>query len=144
MINKVEKRRDYNIKEAANKNNWDTVLHLLSQPLLNLERKDRQYNLLSLNASIKSDEHDTEFLDLYQDNTYNALELVLIKERNRYLYKALEKLQKDDLRIFLAITLYNTSASQLTKETQYKSHKTIKIHYEKTCQTLRKELEKYF
>ncbi|WP_455438468.1 sigma-70 family RNA polymerase sigma factor [Streptococcus salivarius] len=144
MVNKVEKRRDYKINEAANKNNWDTVLHLLSQPLWNLERKDRQYNLLSFNTSIKSDEHDTEFLDLYQDNTYNALELVLTKERNQYLYKALKKLHKDDLLIFLSIALYNTSALQLTKETQYKSHKTIKIHYEKTCQTLRKELEKYF
>lgn len=144
MINKVEKRRDYKIKKAAKKNNWDSVLHLLSQPLLNLERKDRYYNLLSLNASIKSDEHNTEFLDLYQDNTYNALELVLIKERNQYLYKALEKLQNDDFIIFLSIALYNTSALQLTKETKYKSHKTIQIHYEKTCQTLRKELKKYF
>lgn len=44
MINKVEKRRDYKIKKAAKKNNWDSVLHLLSQPLLNLERKDRYYN----------------------------------------------------------------------------------------------------
>ena len=65
-------------------------------------------------------------------------------ERNEFLINALSKLSKDDLQIFLEITLNGTSALQLTKETSFKSHKTIKKRYENILKFLKEELEKYF
>ncbi|MFS9059425.1 sigma-70 family RNA polymerase sigma factor [Streptococcus infantis] len=143
-MSKVEQRRSRKLIEAVENNNWETVTRLLAQPFNNLERKERHYGVISLNLTISNDGKDTEILDLYSDNTYNPIEQLLIKERNEFLINALSKLSKDDLQIFLEITLNGTSALQLTKETSFKSHKTIKKRYENILKFLKEELEKYF
>ena len=110
----------------------------------NLERKERYYGKTSLNATVTNEGRATELMDLYPDNTYNPIEQLLIKERNEHLYNVLSKLPEVDLHIFLEIALYGTSALQLTKETTFKSHKTVKKHYEDTLNILKEELGKYF
>lgn len=143
-MSKVEQRRSRKLIEAVENNNWGTVTRLLEQPFNNLERKERHYGVISLNLTISNDGKDTEILDLYSDNTYNPIELLLIKERNELLIDALSKLSEDDLHILLEMTLNGTSALQLTKETSFKSHKTIIKHYEKSLEFLKEELGKYF
>lgn len=144
MTSKVEQKRERNLANAVECGDWIKVDKLLNQPINNLERKERHYGVISLNLTISNDGKDTEILDLYSDNTYNPIEQLLIKERNEFLINALSKLSKDDLQIFLEITLNGTSALQLTKETSFKSHKTIKKRYENILKFLKEELEKYF
>lgn len=144
MTNKVEEKRKCKIANAVKSGNWSEVDKLLSQTMNNLERKERYYGKTSLNAIVSNEGQATEFMDLYPDNTYNPIEQLLIKERNEHLYNVLSKLPEVDLHIFLEITLYGTSALQLTKETPYKSHKTINKHYEDTIDILKEELGKYF
>lgn len=144
MTNKVENKRERNVISAAKSGDWTKVDKLLNQPINNLSRKDRQHGLSSLNITISKEGRATELMDLYPDNTYNPIEHLLIKERNEYLYTLLSKLPKDDLHILLEITLHGTSALQLTRETSFKSHKTVKKHYEDTLDFLKDELGKYF
>ena len=144
MTNKVENKREQNIANAVRCGDWNKVNKLLNQSMDNLERKERLYGKISLNATISNEGRTTELLDLYSDNTYNPVKQLLIKERNEYLYTLLSKLPKDDLHILLEITLHKTSALQLTRETSFKSHKTVKKHYETTLTFLKNELRKYF
>lgn len=144
MTNKVENRREHNITSAARSGDWTKVDKLLNQPIDNLGRKDRQYGLSSLNITVSNEGRATELIDLYPDNTCNPIKQILIKERNEYLYNALSKLPEDDLHILLEITLHKTSTLQLTRETSFKSHKTVKKHYETTLTFLKNELRKYF
>ncbi|HFI0449805.1 TPA: sigma-70 family RNA polymerase sigma factor [Streptococcus suis] len=144
MTNKIENRREQNIANAVNSGDWSKIDKLLNQPMDNLERKERYYGKTSLNAIVSNEGQATELMDLYPDNTYNPIEQLLIKERNKHLYNVLSKLPEVDLHIFLEITLYGTSALQLSKETPYKSHKTVKKHYEDTIDILKEELGKYF
>lgn len=144
MTNKVENKRKHNITSAVRNGNWAKVDRLLNQPIDNLERKKRYYGVTSLNTTVSNVGRVTELIDLYPDNTYNPVEQILIKERNEYLYNALSKLPDEELHIFLEMTLYGTSALQLTKETPFKSHKTVKKHYETTLNFLKNELRKFF
>lgn len=144
MTNKVEDKRERKIANAVKSGDWSGVDKLLSQAMDNLERKERYYGKTSLNATVTNEGRATELMDLYPDNTYNPIEQLLIKERNEHLYNVLSKLPEVDLHIFLEIALYGTSALQLTKETPFKSHKTVKKHYEDTLNILKEELGKYF
>ncbi|MCC9988962.1 sigma-70 family RNA polymerase sigma factor [Streptococcus agalactiae] len=143
MTNKVENKREQNIATAVKSGDWSKVDKLLNQPMDNLERKERYYGKTSLNAIVSNEGRATDLMDLYPDNTDNPIEQLLIKERNEHLYNVLSKLPEVDLHIFLEIALYGTSALQLTKETPYKSHKTIKKHFEDTLDFLRNELKNY-
>lgn len=144
MTSKVEERRNRRIEEAAIQEKWELVDHLLNQEYENIERKNRMYGLLSLNAISKNDGgRDSEIIDLYCTHNYNGLEQLINKELKLALNEALQKLSKDDLHIFLGVALEGKSALQLAKETSFKSHKTVKTHYEATCKLLKEELEKY-
>lgn len=144
MTNKVENKRERNIANAAKSGDWNKVDKLLNQPMENLERRERYYRMTSLNAIVSNEGRATELMNLYPDNTYNPIEHLLIKERNELLFNVLSKLPKDDLHILLEITLHRTSALQLTRETSFKSHKTVKKHFEDTLDFLRNELKNYF
>lgn len=144
MTNKVEEKREQNIANAIKSGDWSKVDKLLNQSMNNLERKERFYGKTSLNATVSNEGRATELMDLYSDNTYNPIKQLLIKERNEYLYNVLSKLPKDDLHILLEITLHGTSALQLTKETSFKSHKTVQKHFEDTLDFLKNELKNYF
>lgn len=143
MTNKVENKREQNIANAVKSGDWSKVDKLLNQPMDNLERKKHFYGKVSLNATISSEGRTTELIDFYSDNTYNPIERLLIKERTQHLYTLLSKLSKDDLHILLEMTLHGTSALQLTKETSFKSHKTVQMHFEDTLDFLRNELKDY-
>lgn len=144
MTNKVEEKRERKIVDAVKNDNWSKVDKLLNQSMDNLERKERSYGKVSLNATISNEGRTTELIDLYSDNTYNPIKQLLIKERNEYLYTLLSKLPKDDLHILLEMTLHGTSALQLTRETSFKSHKTVQKHFKDTLDFLRNELKNYF
>lgn len=143
-MSKVEHRRDRKIASATTTGQWSEVSRLLDQPFQNLERKGRKYGLSSLNSLTVTEGKITELIDFIDDDTYNPEKDLLRKERSEYLDKALQKLSEDDLHIFLEVALNGTSALQLTKETSYKSHKTIRRHYEKAVFFLQEELKDYF
>lgn len=143
-MSKIEERRERKILEAVQIQNWHEVCRLLDQSINNQERKDRYYNLLSLNSKIVNEGQTTEFLDHYADNTFNPISQLLVKELREHLIIALSKLTEEDRYIFLQMALNNKSALQLTKETKYSSHKTIQRHYEKARKILLEELKKYF
>ena len=97
-----------------------------------------------MNAIVKKGGGITELIDLYNDNGLDPLEQVLINEVREYLCRALSKLSEDDRHIFLGIVIYGKSLLELTKETRYKSHKTVKSHFEMSKKLLREELKSYF
>lgn len=99
MTNKVENRREHNITSAAKNGDWTKVDKLLNQPIDNLERKKRYYGVTSLNTTVSNVGRVTELIDLYPDNTYNPVEQILIKERNKCLYNALSKLPEEELQL---------------------------------------------
>ena len=59
-MGKIEERRNTKLLEAAKKNDWKTVSHLLDQTLSNLERKDRQNHLCSLSILVVTEGKDTD------------------------------------------------------------------------------------
>jgi|GEM_PF-730396 hypothetical protein len=141
---KVQQRRNKNINIAASKQDWKEVSRLLDQPLENLLRKDRDVHLSSLNHIVSGGGRNTELVELIADNSSNPEEVLLMKERSEYLYRALQALPKDDYIIVMGIILEGKSALQLTKETNCKSHKTVQAHYKRALQLLKDELENYF
>jgi len=141
---KVNQRRDEKIAIAASNQNWDEVLRLLDQPMENLYRKDREVQLSSLNYIISTEGRETDLVELIADNSSNPEEVLLMKERSEYLYRALQALPKDDYIIVMGIILEGKSALQLTKETNFKSHKTVQAHYKRVLQLLKDELKNYF
>lgn len=143
-MSKVEERRERKILDAVQAQNWHEVCRLLDQNIENQKRKDRFYNLLSLNSKIVNEGRKTELFDYYGDNTFNPIDQLLVKELREHLVIALSKLTEEDRYIFLQIALNNKSALQLTKETKYSSHKTIQRHFEKARKVLKEELKKYF
>ena len=143
-MSKIEERRERRILEAVKIQNWQEVCRLLDQNIKNQERKDRYYNLLSLNSIIVNEGRTTEFLDYYADNTFNPINQLLVRELREHLIIALSKLTEEDRYIFLQVTLNNKSALQLTKETKYSSHKTIQRHFEKARKILIEELKNYY
>ena len=143
-MSKIEERRERRILEAVKIQNWQEVCRLLDQNIKNQERKDRYYNLLSLNSIIVNEGRTTEFLDYYADNTFNPINQLLVRELREHLIIALSKLREEDRYIFLQVALNNKSALQLTKETKYSSHKTIQRHFEKARKILIEELKNYY
>lgn len=141
---KVEQRRDEKIAIAASRNDWDEVSRLLDQEMNNLCRKDRENHLSSLNQIISKEGRDTELLELIADKSGNPLEALLDTEQKEVIARALQKLDVDEYIIVIGITCEGKSALQLTKETRFKSHKTVKTHYKRALQFLKAELENYF
>ena len=139
-MSKIEERRERRINRAIRENDWNEVSRLLDQQFDNIKRQDRKYHLSSLNAIVKKEGGITELIDLYNDNSLDPLEQVLINEVREYLCRALGKLSEDDRHIFLGIVIYGKTLLELTKETRYKSHKTVKSHFEIAKKLLREEL----
>lgn len=81
MSKKVEDKRDEKIEVAAKHGDWDTVLKLLDQPLLNAERNDRRHGILSTNWIIdKTGGSSIELENVLPDYTLNPLEVLLQKK----------------------------------------------------------------
>lgn len=135
-LTKVEQRREEAIKRAALSGDWAKVDNLLNQPYENSCRKDRSYGLRSLDSG----SGDTDpLLDTIAD--YNdPLTLLIKQERTVFINDTIKSLLSNRDRVILfGVVFENKSFSQLAKEVGL-SDKTVKRHYERIIEILRKEL----
>ena len=135
-LTKVEQRREEAIKKAKLSGDWDKVENLLNQSYENLCRKDRSHGLCSLDSSSID---KGSLLDTIAD--YNdPLSLLIKKEEIAIMSDTIERLLNDsDKKILCGVVFENKSFSQLAKEVGL-SDKTVKKHYERIIDTLRKKL----
>ncbi|WP_219123144.1 sigma-70 family RNA polymerase sigma factor [Streptococcus constellatus] len=136
-LTKVEQRREEAIKKAALSGDWAEVDNLLNQSYENSCRKDRSYGLCSLDSRTG----DTgSLLDTIADDS-DALSLLIKKEEIAIINDAIESLLSDrDREILFGVVFENKSFSHLAKEVGL-SDKTVKRHYERIIEILRKELK---
>ena len=134
-LTKVEQRREEAIKKAVLSGDWAKVDNLLNQPYDNSCRKDRYYGLCSLDSR----SGDTgSLLDTIAD--YNdPLSLLIKKEEIVIIKDAIERLLSEKDKKILYGVVEGRSYSSLAKEVGL-SDKTVKKHYERIIDTLRKEL----
>ena len=136
-LTKVEQRREEAIKKAVLSGDWAKVDNLLNQSYENSCRKDRSYGLCSLDSR----SGDTgSLLDTIAD--YNdPLSFLIKKEEIAIINDAIEKILSDrDRKILYGVVLEDKSYSSLAKEVGL-SDKTVKRHYERIIEILRKELK---
>ena len=136
-LTKVEQRREEAIQRAILTDDWKKVDNLLNQPYENSCRKDRSYGLCSLDSR----SGDTgSLLDTIAD--YNdPLSFLIKKEEIAIINDAIEKILSDrDRKILYGVVLEDKSYSSLAKEVGL-SDKTVKRHYERIIEILRKELK---
>ena len=136
-LTKVEQRRKEAIRRAVLSGDWTKVDNLLNQPYENSCRKDRSYGLCSLDSSSTD---KGSLLDTVAD--YNdALSLLIKKEEIAIINDAIESLLRyRDREILFGFVFDNKSFSHLAKEVRL-SDKTVKRHYERIIEILRKELK---
>ena len=135
-LTKVEQRREEAIKKAVLSGDWDKVDNLLNQPYENLCRKDRSYGLCSLDSSSIA---KGSLLDTIAD--YNdPLSLLIKKEEIAIIKDAIERLLSEKDRKILYGVVEGRSYSSLAKEVGL-GDKTVKRHYERIIEILRKELK---
>ncbi|MCP9016396.1 sigma-70 family RNA polymerase sigma factor [Streptococcus sp. CF8-6] len=137
VLTKVEQRREEAIQRALLTDDWKKVDNLLNQPYENSCRKDRSYGICSLDSR----SGDTgSLLDTIAD--YNdPLSLLIKKEEIAIINDAIESLLSDrDREILFGVVFENKSFSHLAKEVGL-SDKTVKRHYERIKEILRKELQ---
>ena len=135
-LTKVEQRREEAINKAVLSGDWAKVDNLLNQPYENSCRKDRSYGLRSLDSG----SGDTDpLLDTIAD--YNdPLTLLIKQERTVFINDTIKSLLSNrDREILFGVVFENKSFSQLSKEVGL-SDKTVKRHYERIIEILRKEL----
>lgn len=131
----VEERREEALQRALLTDDWKKVDNLLNQPYENSCRKDRSYGLCSLDSR----SGDTgSLLDTIAD--YNdPLSLLIKKEEIAIIKDAIERLLSErDIKILFGVVFENKSFSHLTEVGL--SDKTVKRHYERIIEILRKEL----
>lgn len=136
-LTKVEQRRKEAIRRAVLSGDWTKVDNLLNQPYENSCRKDRSHGLCSLDSSSID---KGSLLDTVVD--YNdPLSLLIKKEEIAIIKDAIEKILSDrDRKILYGVVLEGKSYSSLAKEFGL-SDKTVKRHYERIIEILRKELK---
>ena len=137
VLTKVEQRREEAIQRALLTDDWKKVDNLLNQPYENSCRKDRSYGICSLDSR----SGDTgSLLDTIAD--YNdPLSLLIKKEEIAIINDVIESLLSDrDREILFGVVFENKSFSHLAKEVGL-SDKTVKRHYERIKEILRKELQ---
>ena len=137
VLTKVEQRREEAIQRALLTDDWKKIDNLLNQPYENSCRKDRSYGICSLDSR----SGDTgSLLDTIAD--YNdPLSLLIKKEEIAIINDAIESLLSDrDRGILFGVVFENKSFSHLAKEVGL-SDKTVKRHYERIKEILRKELQ---
>ena len=133
----VEQRREKAIQRAVLADDWKKVDNLLNQSYENLCRKDRSYGLCSLDSSSIA---KGSLLDTISDDS-DALSLLIKKEEIAIINDAIERLLSDrDKKILFGVVFENKPFSHLAKEVRL-SDKTVKRHYERIIEILRKELK---
>lgn len=136
-LKKVEQRREEAIQRAVLTDDWKKVDNLLNQSYENLCRKDRSYGLCSLDSS--SIDKGSLLYTIADDS--DALSLLIKKEEIAIINDAIERLLSErDRKILYGVVLEGKSYSSLSKEFGL-SDKTVKRHYERIIEILRKELK---
>ncbi len=138
--NVVEKRRDVRIQRAKELGDWDEVLRQLDLIEENLERKDRDYGLCSLNSV---DPFGTgELLQTITDNQ-DPLTILIQKEESERLYQALGELSDIERTILLERVFNKYSFSKLARMYDI-SDKTSKRYYENAVEKMEKILKEQY
>ena len=136
-LTKVEQRREEAINKAVLSGDWAKVDNLLNQPYENSCRKDRSYGLRSLDSGSGVTDPLLDTIADYSD----ALSLLIKKEEIAIINDAIESFLSDrDRKILFGVVLEKKSFSHLAKEVGL-SDKTVKRHYERIKEILRKELQ---
>lgn len=140
-MNQVESKREANIQIAYKNGNWDTISELLNQPYENARRKDRYYQVLSLNyPNINSQGQISELENFIASSTLTPIECLLLKERQIEVNKALSLLSKTDYEMIIDFYLDHKSYSQISREVGI-SDKTVKKRIIKSTTFLKQSLE---
>ena len=134
-LTKVEQRREEAIQRAILTDDWKKVDNLLNQPYENSCRKDRSYGLCSLDSRSGATGSLLDTIANYND----PLSLLIKKEEIAIINDAIEKILSERDRKILHGVVEGRSYSSLAKEVGL-SDKTVKKHYERIIDTLRKEL----
>lgn len=133
----VEQRREEAIQRALLTDDWKKLDNLLNQSYENSCRKDRSYGLCSLDSR----SGDTGSLLDTIANYNDPLSFLIKKEEIAIINDAIESLLSDrDREILFGVVFENKSFSHLAKEVGL-SDKTVKRHYERIIEILRKELK---
>lgn len=135
---KVAIRREKEIKEAIERGDWKKVVHLLSLPFDNAERKDRYHGKLSLNFIYKR----KEMLDFLPDNSRhsNPLESLIYEEDTKIVYQTIDEFDDIEQIIIFGYFFEDKNFTQLAEEVHL-SDKTVKRRLEKSLKLLREKLE---
>lgn len=140
-MNQVESKREANIQIAYKNGHWDTISKLLDQSYENARRKDRYYQVLSLNyPNINSQGQISELENLIASSTLTPIECLLLKELQIEVNKALSLLSKTDYEMIIGFYLDHKSYSQISREVGI-SDKTVKKRIIKTTTFLKQSLE---
>ena len=134
-MNQVKSKREANIQIAYKNGDWDTISKLLNQSYENARRKDRYYQVLSLNyPNINSQGQISELENFIASSTLTPIECLLLKERQIEVNKALSLLSKTDYEMIIGFYLDHKSYSQI-------SDKTVKKRIIKATTFLKQSLE---
>lgn len=140
-MNQVESKREANIQIAYKNGHWDTISKLLNQSYENARRKDRYYQVLSLNyPNINSQGQISELENFIASSTLTPIECLLLKERQIEVNKALSLLSKTDYEMIIGFYLDHKSYSQISREVGI-SDKTVKKRIIKATTFLKQSLE---
>lgn len=140
-MNQVESKREANIQIAYKNGHWDTISKLLNQSYENARRKDRYYQVLSLNyPNINSQGQITELENFIASSTLTPIECLLLKELRIEVNKALSLLSKTDYEMIIGFYLDHKSYSQISREVGI-SDKTVKKRITKATNFLKQSLE---
>lgn len=140
-MNQVESKREANIQIAYKNGHWDTISKLLNQSYENARRKDRYYQVFSLNyPNINSQGQISELENFIASSTLTPIECLLLKERQIEVNKALSLLSKTDYEMIIGFYLDHKSYSQISREVGI-SDKTVKKRIIKSTTFLKQSLE---
>lgn len=140
-MNQVKSKREANIQIAYKNGDWDTISKLLNQSYENARRKDRYYQVLSLNyPNINSQGQISELENFIASSTLTPIECLLLKERQIEVNKALSLLSKTDYEMIIGFYLDHKSYSQISREVGI-SDKTVKKRITKATTSLKQSLE---
>ena len=140
-MNQVKSKREANIQIAYKNGDWDTISKLLNQSYENARRKDRYYQVLSLNyPNINSQGQISELENFIASSTLTPIECLLLKERQIEVNKALSLLSKTDYEMIIGFYLDHKSYSQISREVGI-SDKTVKKRITKATNFLKQSLE---
>ena len=135
---KVAIRRAKEIQKAIERDDWKRVVHLLSLPLENAERRDRYHGKLSLNFTYKR----KEMLDFLPDNSRhsNPLESLIYEEDMKIVYQTIDEFDDIEQSIIFGYFFEDKNFTELAKEVHL-SDKTVKRKLEKSLKLMREKLE---